>query len=154
MSPTPALPQGKSTGEMIYDSTVNVSNPGALKQDNVTVICFTRNLAQTGAAGVSLQQAYATAAAAYSGRRRLASANSSLPIILASGTVPYLAQHPSSEHRIGVIMDFAVGDLQKEAPDSRTARLIFIHGAVMIAVWLVVLPVGAQQQHVRGWLRG
>ncbi len=154
-----ALPlQGKSPGEMEKDATIDIFNTGALKQGNVTVICFTRNLTQTGKAGVSLQQAYAAAAAAYSGRRRtlasdsttssrrrLAAASSSLPIILASGTNPYPDQHPSdAEHRYSVSMDFAAGDLRKAAPEGRTAQLIIIHGAVMLAVWVVVLPAGAR----------
>jgi hypothetical protein len=134
------LPQAKDVGSVVADSSVTLSGTAALKQSGYTVVCFTRDLSQTGAAGVSL----ANLVASLTGRRLSAtsSASGAVDVILAASSTAALSPHPhNSQYQVAATLDLASGSLTKQQ-DSGKMRMIIIHAALMILALVVLLPAG------------
>jgi hypothetical protein len=134
------LPQAKDVGSVVADPSVTLGSAAALKQSGYTVVCFTRDLSQTGSAGVSL----ANLVAGLAGRRLSAtsSASSTVNVILAASSTAALSTHPhSSQYQVAATLDLVAGSLTKQQ-DSGKMRMIILHAALMILAWAVLLPSG------------
>lgn len=120
---------GQAVSQVLADSSVTLASKGVIKQANgAQVVCFSRDLSQVGRTGVQL---------AGSAPGQLPNLN----MIFAASTANRLSDHlHDSAHQCSATVNFATGSSTTVVSD--IPRLIVIHGALMIAAWIALLPAG------------